>query len=701
MQNKGGNNHKKCDIFPLSLSFSLSLSPPSPFSPFSSFFPGKPFFHNMAWKRWSAAQGITGYGLLDPGDTPSRRRSGTDPTGYTQPSGFDDPEEEDYYMWRGTGWENDTIDADLAQRPPQATRFGMRDMEARKMAHRFTEAEEQRMEKFESIDYWTPNTRLYRDSLDEMKRKGRGLKWLVYALIGICVGFFSFVLLNTIALLSSKRRKLFESALAADAWYGSHWGAFSIWLSFSIVLVGCSTGLCGLWPPGAGSGVPDVMAYLNGVTFPKVFNIRTLLAKIFSCALAVAGGLPVGPEGPMIHIGALVGAGLGTGRSRTLKTSFKFIDNFRNPRDHRDFITGGACAGVACAFSAPIGGLLFVVEEMSSFFSKKALWMAFFSSLMAIITTNTLTSKFEAWQLRENLVTKCTAGAAWNADYTILFKANSLQDVNLLSIPFVVLLGVVCGLFGALFTFINIKVNRFRMYHVNRSTMRRMFEPVLILLLFTTTFYTFVSALPCEDKPTYDLNAGTNGTGRLEYFDVICKNPKKEYHPLGTLVFASAEDTVKLLLRRGMPEERAEGDPLFDYETLALWFLVYFFFACWCAGTYLSSGLVIPMLIIGSSLGRFFGLLVSDLIQKVVGENCYGVDGWVDPGVFALFGAAGFFAGVSRLSFSLCVIIVEITYVLEYYDKNLKKRTFFCAFGIYLCFGALCEPGGCLGWLLR
>eukprot|EP01061_Rhynchopus_euleeides_P016451 TRINITY_DN27731_c0_g1_i1.p1 TRINITY_DN27731_c0_g1~~TRINITY_DN27731_c0_g1_i1.p1 ORF type:complete len:1026 (+),score=383.43 TRINITY_DN27731_c0_g1_i1:274-3078(+) len=537
-------------------------------------------------------------------------------------------------------------------------------MEARKMAHRFTEAEEARMAKFESIEYWNPNTRLYRDNVDEMKRRGRGQKWVVYALIGMFVGLFAFMLLNTIALLSKKRRKLFESALGSSEWYGSNWGAFLIWLSFSVVLVGASTGLCGLWPHAAGSGVPDVMAYLNGVTFPKVFNLKTLLSKLFSCALAVAGGLPCGPEGPMIHIGALIGAGLGTGRSRTLKTSLKLLEVFRNPRDHRDFITGGACAGVACAFSAPIGGLLFVVEEMSSFFSKKALWMAFFSSLVAIFTVNTLTSKFEGWQLRENVVTKCTAGASWNSEYTILFKANSFQDVNLLSVPFVVILGIICGLFGTLFTFMNIKVARFRMHRINKSTKRRMLEPIVILVLFMTTMFALVVALPCKSKPPFDLNAGTNGTGSLEYFDKICTNPREEYHPFGTLVFASAEETVKLLLRRGMIDERTTsntGFGLFSYETLVLWFCVYFIFACWCAGTYLSSGLVIPMLIMGSALGRFYGLAISDVMEKVVGENCLGVDAWVDPGVFALYGAAGFFAGVSRLSFSLCVIIVEIT----------------------------------------
>ena len=55
------------------------------------------------------------------------------------------------------------------------------------------------------------------------------------------------------------------------------------------------------------------------LSLKQVFNIFTLAVKFASCGLAVASGLPVGPEGPLIHIGAALGSALSQGHSTTLK----------------------------------------------------------------------------------------------------------------------------------------------------------------------------------------------------------------------------------------------------------------------------------------------------------------------------------------------------------------------------------------------
>ena len=92
----------------------------------------------------------------------------------------------------------------------------------------------------------------------------------------------------------------------------------------------------------------------------------------------------------------------------------------------------------------------------------------------------------------------------------------------------------------------------------------------------------------------------------------------------------------------------------FDYASLFSLFLIYFPMACWCAGSAVSAGLVVPILIIGASFGRICGLMLVDLTGTLYMTTEWN---WIDPGAFALIGAAAFFGGVSRLTISLTVIV--------------------------------------------
>jgi len=72
---------------------------------------------------------------------------------------------------------------------------------------------------------------------------------------------------------------------------------------------------------------------------------------------SVSAGLPCGKEGPMIHSGAIVSALVP--KVMHLKRDGKDDYIFRNDRQLRDFVSCGAASGVAAAFGAPIGGVLF------------------------------------------------------------------------------------------------------------------------------------------------------------------------------------------------------------------------------------------------------------------------------------------------------------------------------------------------------
>lgn len=59
----------------------------------------------------------------------------------------------------------------------------------------------------------------------------------------------------------------------------------------------------------------------------------------------------------MIHAGAVVAAGISQGKSTSLNKDFGILRYFREDHEKRDFVCGGAAAGVAAAFGAPVGKL--------------------------------------------------------------------------------------------------------------------------------------------------------------------------------------------------------------------------------------------------------------------------------------------------------------------------------------------------------
>ena len=62
------------------------------------------------------------------------------------------------------------------------------------------------------------------------------------------------------------------------------------------------------WGQGAaGSGVAEMIGYLNGVNYPGFLGIPTLVTKMFGVVFSVVGRLCVGKEGPLAHIGSNVG----------------------------------------------------------------------------------------------------------------------------------------------------------------------------------------------------------------------------------------------------------------------------------------------------------------------------------------------------------------------------------------------------------
>lgn len=71
--------------------------------------------------------------------------------------------------------------------------------------------------------------------------------------------------------------------------------------------------------------------------------------------LAVASGLSLGKEGPLVHVACCLGNIL----------SYFFPKYRNNEAKKREVLSASAAAGVSVAFGAPVGGVLFSLEEVS------------------------------------------------------------------------------------------------------------------------------------------------------------------------------------------------------------------------------------------------------------------------------------------------------------------------------------------------
>lgn len=572
--------------------------------------------------------------------------------------------------------------------------FGKNDLEGAGSNHRYTLEEKAKLSGSESIDYLAPTSRVYRLWLSAQPWGRYWDRWLMMAAIGMATGAVGFLLHFLI-------HACWFVKYHGTRWLLAHTNVFVGWLfnvTYSLGLVFASTWLVvNKAPEAAGAGVAEVMAYLNGCFMSKILNVKTFYVKFLSAIAAVGSGLPVGPEGPMIHMGAIIGAGLSQGHSTTLGCDTGLFRRFQNPKDKRDFVTAGAAVGVATAFSAPVGGLLFVFEELSSFWQQSLGWQIFFACMLAVLTSDTLRSA--AYALREG-----TFGLFDKEASTVFFEVQTqLTNHVMATIPAAVL-GIIAGLAAIAFTLINLRVVRFRA-EVLRTQRQKMMEPCILIILFVTLGMILPLFFPCtptqcviiqgETMPvcpegispdpriqriveeslelytcsptahTSEIPAAWDQDGRHGINTTSGGNITfpQSYNELATLMSVTGEDAIKHLLSRATHRE-------FGYAAIICMLIFYFLGAAWTAGSAISSGVFVPMLLIGACIGRLVGLVIVDMAAHY-GAGSEGAPpgvflppspwAWIDPGAFALIGAGAFMGGVTRMTLALAVIIMEMS----------------------------------------
>lgn len=289
-------------------------------------------------------------------------------------------------------------------------------------------------------------------------------------------------------------------------------------------------------PETKGSGIPYVkmtMARMGNMT-----RIRSIVVKFFAGVAGIGTGLSLGREGPSVQLGAGAGALVG----RLFKMSGTNQDKL---------IAAGAGSAIGATFNAPIAGTIFVLEELVQKFTPALL----FPVLVATVSAASLARHF--------------LGSNPSFDLPKLQGGITLENI-----PVCIILGLVAGLLGVLFS----KV-----------------------IFFNNKLFDKMSKIPNYFKPAIaGLAVGLIGL-------VI------------PYVLGSGNFSVDLLLQHK-----------FSLGLVLIIFIAKFFVTPFCFGSGAAGGIFLPMLMLGSFLGyivstvcNFFGFHTDPIVIAILGMGAF------------------------------------------------------------------------------
>jgi len=226
--------------------------------------------------------------------------------------------------------------------------------------------------------------------------------------------------------------------------------------------------------PGAiASGVAETLAYVNGVNFPNFISWPTLITKCIGVSLAVAGDIKVGKEGPLAHIGSILAV-------IVLYIPWPFNRAFRNDRDKRILVAAGAGVGVAVAFGAPIGGVLFAYEtsKAMSFWTFGIAWRTFLSTSVAVFVLTILEAIKEG-----------DGGSSIVNGGLLKFANITNNDYDVADFIVFIVIGILGGLLGSLYILINSNLAKFRKYYLKEKYMKIIEAGLLSFIGATIIFF--------------------------------------------------------------------------------------------------------------------------------------------------------------------------------------------------------------------
>lgn len=190
-------------------------------------------------------------------------------------------------------------------------------------------------------------------------------------IIGVLTGFVIGAFIVALNKASAARYYIFDNYIIPALSSGSFL-PLTAWILFAIFLSYIIYHLCIHETMAMGGGIPQVKGALLGIMHMRWF--RVLWVKFAGVTLGILGGLSIGRESPAVQMGAMIAQGI----SRFFK---------RIPMEEKYLLTSGSAAGLAAAFSAPLSGTMFAMEELNRNFSSAALLPSMGAAVSAVLVT--------------------------------------------------------------------------------------------------------------------------------------------------------------------------------------------------------------------------------------------------------------------------------------------------------------------------
>ncbi|XP_063704371.1 chloride channel protein 2 isoform X4 [Culicoides brevitarsis] len=436
-----------------------------------------------------------------------------------------------------------------------------------------------------------------------------GEDWVFLALLGIIMALLSYMMDKGISMCTNARVWLYRDLTSQPV------AQYIAWVSLPVSLILFSAGFVHLVAPQSiGSGIPEMKTILRGVALKEYLTFKTLVAKVIGLTATLGAGMPLGKEGPFVHIASIVAQLLSK-----LVTSFQSI--YENESRNSEMLAAACAVGVGACFAAPIGGVLFSIEVTTTYFAVRNYWRGFFAAVCGATVFRLLAVWFQKAD---------TVKAVFLTSYAMDFPFDP-QELIVFA-----LMGVVCGFGGAFYVWTHRQYVLFMRSNKKMNAFlqkNRFLYPGIVALLVATV--------------SFPLGLGQFVAGEL--------GTHEQVHQL-FMNFTWTRSTLTVEQATIVSYWRSPYTDVF--VNLVIYLLFTFIFSIIASTIPVPSGIFIPVFKIGAAFGRLVGEGMH--LWFPYGVRYGGHISTVIPGGYAVVGAAAFSGAVTH-TVSVAVIVFEMT----------------------------------------